>query len=61
MSKKEIKDLKEKFLKSDFDQKLQPDLIILLKDNFIEKNIYDLKNYLVIFENSNYVMLEIVK
>ena len=60
LSKKEIKDLKEKFLKSDFDQKLQPDLIILLKDNFIEKNIYDLKNYLIIFENSNYVMLEII-
>jgi len=60
LSKNEIKNLKEKFLKSDFDKKLQPDLIILLKDNFIEKNIYDLKNYLVIFENSNYVMLEIM-
>ena len=60
LSNKEITNLKEKFLKSNIDQNLQPDLIILLKDNFIEKNIYDLKNYLIIFENSNYVMLEII-
>jgi hypothetical protein len=60
LSNKETTNLKEKFLKSNIDQNLQPDLIILLKDNFIEKNIYDLKNYLIIFENSNYVMLEII-
>ena len=38
--------------------KLTPELIILLKNNLFEKNIDDLDNFNLIFENSNYIVME---
>ena len=36
---------------------LEPDLIVIFKDKIFEKNIRDLKNFEIIFENLNYIAL----
>ena len=58
LSKKEVKKLSEKFTNTEINQNLKPNLIILIKDNFIEKNVQDLKEFVITFENKNYLILE---
>ena len=57
LSKKEIKHLKEKFENYQINQKLEPDLIVIFKNQIFEKNINNIDNYQIIFENLNYIAL----
>ncbi len=54
----ELSNLKKKFSSFEIIPKLTPELIILLKNNLFEKNIDDLDNFNLIFENSNYIVME---
>jgi len=50
--------LKENYKSYKMNPKLEPDLIILLKNDFMEKNVSELKNYELTFENKNYLVME---
>ena len=57
LSLDEINELKKKFETYKLNSLLEPDLIVIFKDKIFEKNIRDLKNFEIIFENLNYIAL----
>ncbi len=58
LDKNQLSLLKRKFMSYELNPKLTPDLIILLKDGLLEKNIKVLSNFNLIFENKNYLVME---
>ena len=57
LSLDEINELKKKFESYKLNSLLEPDLIVIFKDEIFEKNIHNLKNFEIIFENLNYIVL----
>ncbi len=58
LSKNEIRRLKEKFNQTDVSLELEPDIIVLVKDYRLDKNINKVKNFSINFENSNFIILK---
>ena len=58
LSKEEVERLKEKFVNTALDERLEPDIIVLTKDSKLTKNLLMLKNFFIEFENSNFVILK---
>ena len=58
LSKEEVERLKEKFVNTALDERLEPDIIVLTKDSKLTKNLLTLKNFFIEFENSNFVILK---
>tara|TARA_B100001063_G_C16759604_1_gene555210 strand:- start:3 stop:1892 length:1890 start_codon:yes stop_codon:yes gene_type:complete len=58
LNKNEVSSLIKKFEDYKLNDKLSPDLIIILKNNLFEKNLDDLDDFNLAFENDNYLLLE---
>ena len=58
LSKNEIIRLKEKFNQTNISLELEPDIIVLVKDYRLDKNINKIKNFSINFENSNFIILK---
>ncbi len=58
LSKNEIIRLKEKFNQTDISLELEPDIIVLVKDYRLDKNINKIENFSINFENSNFIILK---
>ena len=58
LSKEGVERLKEKFVNTALDERLEPDIIVLTKDSKLTKNLLMLKNFFIEFENSNFVILK---
>lgn len=53
----EIDNFEERFENYEINPDLNPDLIVIFKNELIEKKIDELKNFKIIYENLNYVVL----
>jgi hypothetical protein len=57
LSRDDIDNFKKKFENYKLNPDLNPDLIVIFKNELIERNISELKRFKIIYENSNYVAL----
>ena len=57
LSRDDVDNFKKKFENYKLNPDLNPDLIVIFKNELIERNISELKKFKIIYENSNYVAL----
>ena len=58
LSNSELRRLKRKFDETSLEAKLEPNIIVLFKDKRLTKNLSKIENFLIVLDNSNFLILQ---